>query len=51
MRSASVLWVRCVVFSRPPEIKVGLVFGVKFNRNLLPKEAVEIVDKIAGLLR
>jgi hypothetical protein len=38
-----------IVFSRPSEIKSGLVYGFKFNRNLLPKEAVEVMDKIAGL--
>jgi hypothetical protein len=40
-----------IVFSRPSEIKSGLVHGFKFNRNLLPKEAVDVIDKIAGLTR
>jgi hypothetical protein len=40
-----------IVFSRPSEIKSGLVYGFKFNRNLLPKEAVEAMDKIAALTR
>ncbi len=38
-----------IVFSRPSEIKSGLAYGFKFNRNLLPKEAVDVIDKIAGL--
>ena len=38
-----------IVFSRPSEIKSGLVFGFKFNRNLLPRESIEVIDKIAGL--
>ncbi len=40
-----------IVFSRPSEIKSGLVYGFKFNRNLLPKEAVNAIDKIAGFIR
>jgi len=40
-----------IVFSRPSEIKSGLVYGFKFNRNLLPKEAVTVMDNIAGLAR
>ena len=40
-----------IVFSRPSEIKSGLVHGFKFNRNLLPKEAVSVIDKIAGFIR
>lgn len=40
-----------IVYSRPSEIKSGLVYGFKFNRNLLPKEAVDVIDKIAGLTR
>jgi len=39
-----------IVFSRPSEIKSGLAYGFKFNRNLLPKEAVDIIDKIAGFV-
>jgi hypothetical protein len=38
-----------IIFSRPSEIRSGLVYGFKFDRNLLPKEAVEVIDKIAGL--
>jgi hypothetical protein len=38
-----------IVFSRPSEIRSGLVYGFKFDRNLLPKEAVDVIDKIAGL--
>jgi len=40
-----------IIFSRSSEIKVGLAYGFKFNRNLLPKEAVNVIDKIAGLIR
>ena len=40
-----------IVFSRPSEVKMGLAHGFKFNRNLLPKEAVEAMDKIALLAR
>jgi len=38
-----------IVFSRPSEVKSGLVYGFKFNRKLLPKEAIDVIDKIAGL--
>jgi len=38
-----------IVYSRPSEIKTGLAYGFKFNRNLLPKEAVDVMDKIAKL--
>ncbi|MHA3963892.1 MAG: hypothetical protein AM325_010150 [Candidatus Thorarchaeota archaeon SMTZ1-45] len=40
-----------IVFSRPSEIKMGLAYGFKFNRNLLPREAVDVMDKIAILAR
>jgi hypothetical protein len=40
-----------IVFSRPSEIKSGLVYGFKFNRNLLPKEAIDAIDRIATLTR
>ncbi len=41
-----------IVFTRPSEMKAGLLHGgFKFDRNLLPKEAVEVIDKIAGLTR
>jgi hypothetical protein len=40
-----------IVFSRPSEIKSGLVYGFKFNRNLLPKEAINAIDKIASITR
>ena len=40
-----------IVFSRPSEIKSGLVYGFQFNRKLLPKEAVDSMDTIATLVR
>lgn len=40
-----------IVFSRPSDIKTGLAFGIQFNRKLLPKEAVDAMDKIAALTR
>jgi len=40
-----------IVFSRPSELKSGIAYGIKFNRNLLPKEAVIAIDKIASLAR
>lgn len=42
-----------VVFSRPSEIKSGLIHGTvfTFDRKMLPREAVEVIDKIAGLVR
>jgi hypothetical protein len=40
-----------IIFSRSWEMKVGLAYGFKINRNLLPKEAVNAIDKIAGLIR
>ncbi len=40
-----------IVYSRPSAIKTGLVYGVKFDRKLLPKEAIDTIDKIAGLAR
>ncbi len=36
-----------IVFSRPSEVKHGLVYGFKFDRRLLPREAVTAIDKIA----
>jgi hypothetical protein len=40
-----------IIFSRPSEMKSGLLHGgFKFDRNLLPKEAVDIIDKIASLI-
>ncbi len=38
-----------IVFSRPSELKMGLAYGFKFNRKLLPKEAVDAMDRIAML--
>ena len=40
-----------IVFSRPSEIKIGLVHGIKFDRKLLPKEAVDVMNKIAAITR
>lgn len=41
-----------VVFSRVSEIKSGLIYGgFQFDRNLLPKEAIDAADRIAGLIR
>ncbi len=40
-----------IVFSRPTEIKSGLLVGWKLDRNLLPKEALDVIDKIAGLTK
>ena len=40
-----------IVFSRPSELKMGLAYGFKFNRKLLPKEAVDAMDRIAMLAR
>ena len=40
-----------IMYSRPSEIKSGVVHWFKFNRNLLPKEAVDVIDKIAGFTR
>lgn len=42
-----------IIFSRPSEIKSGLIHGTlfTFDRKMLPKEAVEVIDKIAGLAR
>ena len=37
-----------IVYSRPSEVKHGLVYGFKFDRKLLPREAVTAIDKIAG---
>ena len=36
-----------IVFSRPSEIKSGLAFGFKFDRHLYPREAVDVMDRIA----
>jgi hypothetical protein len=40
-----------IIFSRPSEMKGGLLQGFKFDRNLVPKDAVDVIDKIAGLTR
>lgn len=41
-----------IIFSRPSELKSGLLHGVfKFDRNLIPKDAIDVIDKIAGLTR
>lgn len=40
-----------IIFSRPSEIKGGLIYGFQFNRNLLPKEAIEVIDRIAILVK
>lgn len=40
-----------IVYSRPSEIKSGLAYGFKFNRNMLPKEAVDVMNKIATIGR
>jgi hypothetical protein len=42
-----------IIFSRPSDIKFGLMqgFKFKFDRNLVPKDAVDVIDKIAGLTR
>jgi hypothetical protein len=40
-----------IVFSRPAEMKVGLLQGFKFDRRLYPEEAIDVIDKIAGLIR
>ena len=40
-----------IVFSRPAEMKAGLLQGFKFDRRLYPKEAIDVIDKIAGLIR
>ena len=39
-----------IVFSRPSETKSGLLHGgFKFDRNLLPKDAIDVIDRIAAL--
>ncbi len=38
-----------IVYSRPSEIKSGLAYGFQFNRKLLPKEAIDVMDRIASL--
>jgi hypothetical protein len=38
-----------IIFSRPSVIKSGLLQGFTFDRSFLPKEAVDVIDKIAGL--
>lgn len=40
-----------IIFSRPSEIKGGLIYGFRFDRNLLPKEAIDAIDKIATLVK
>lgn len=40
-----------IVYSRPTELKFGLVHGFKFDRKLLPKEAIDVMDKIAVMTR
>lgn len=42
-----------IIFSRPSEIKGGLIHGVKFkfDRKMLPKEAIDVIDRIAGFIR
>jgi hypothetical protein len=39
-----------VVFSRITEIKTGLIFGINHTRGFPPKDAVDVIDKIAGLV-
>jgi len=39
-----------IVFSRPSEVKSGLLNGgFQFDRNLLPKDAINVIDRIAAL--
>ncbi len=42
-----------IIFSRPSEIKSGLIHGTlfTFDRKMLPKEAIDAIDKIASLIR
>ncbi len=40
-----------IVYSRPTELKFGLAHGFKFDRRLLPKEAIDVMDKIAIVTR
>ena len=40
-----------VVLSRITEIKSGLMVGVKHTRGFPPKEALDVIDKIAGLVK
>ena len=39
-----------VVLSRITEIKTGLIFGINHTRDFPPKDAVDVIDKIAGLV-
>lgn len=40
-----------VVLSRITEIKTGLIFGINHSRGFPPKDAVDVIDKIAGLIK
>ncbi len=42
-----------IIFSRPSEIKSGVIHGTlfTFDRKMLPKEAIEAIDKIASLIQ
>ncbi|TRO53946.1 hypothetical protein E2P63_01915 [Candidatus Bathyarchaeota archaeon] len=41
-----------IIFSKPSEMKSGLLHGgFKFDRHLLPKDAIDVVNRIAGLTR
>ena len=40
-----------IIFSRPSVTRSGLLQGFTFDRSFIPKEAVDVIDKIAGLAR
>jgi hypothetical protein len=40
-----------IIFSRPSEGHSGFLQGYKLERNMLPQEAVDVIDKIAGLAK
>ncbi len=40
-----------VVFARPVQVRATVLRGIKFDGNLLPGEAIDAINQIAGLIR
>ncbi len=40
-----------IVFARPAELRAGLLQGFKFDRRLMPRETIDAINQIAGLIR